>query len=99
MTRADIIKELNKRGYKAMPHNIMKDGAECETISIMKSDNIGIVIYMNSVIKRIQGEEKSMDEIISEIIETYEKSIFPSFNPDDFLDRDFILNHLYIALQ
>lgn len=99
MTRKDIIKELQSRGYKAEECNVVKNGVEFYGIRILTDSNIAPVIYTKEIIENAEKENKSLDEVVEEIITLYEKNEKPDFDVNELTDKDFILNHLFIGLQ
>lgn len=99
MTRKDIIKELQNRGYKAEECNVVKNGVEFYGIRILTDSNIAPVIYTNEIIESAEGENKSLDEVVKEVISLYEERQKLDFDVNNLTDKDFILNHLFIGLQ
>lgn len=99
MTREIIINELNNRGYKAEAQNTIKNGVELEGIRILTDSNIAPVIYTEAIIENAENEGKSLDEVVSAIIGTYESHKSFEFDVNMLFDRDFILNSIYVGLQ
>lgn len=99
MTREIIINELNNRGYKAEAQNTIKNGVELEGIRILTDNNIAPVIYTEAIIENAENEGKSLDEVVSAIIGTYESHKSFEFDVNMLFDRDFVLNSIYVGLQ
>lgn len=99
MTREMIITELNNRGYKAEAQNSIKNGVELEGIRILTNSNVAPIIYTENIIRDAEEENKSLNEVVSSIISTYESHKSFEFDVNKLHDRDFILNNLYIGLQ
>jgi hypothetical protein len=99
MTREIIINELNNRGYKAEAQNTIKNGVELEGIRILTDNNIAPVIYTEAIIENAENEGKSLDEVVSAIIGTYENHKSFEFDVNMLFDRDFVLNSIYVGLQ
>lgn len=99
MTREMIITELSNRGYKAEVQNTIKNGVELEGIRILTDSNIAPVIYTKAIIENAENENKSLDEIVSAIISTYESHKSFEFDVNMLFDRDFILNSIFVGLQ
>ena len=99
MTREIIINELNNRGYKAEAQNTIKNGVELEGIRILTDSNIAPVIYTKAFIENAENENKSLDEVVSAIISTYESHKSFEFDVNMLFDRDFILNSIFVGLQ
>ena len=99
MTREMIITELQSRGYKAEVQNSIKNGVEIEGIRILTDSNIAPVIYTKAIIENAENENKSLDEVVSAIIGIYESHKSFEFDVNMLLDKEFILNNIYIGLQ
>ena len=99
MTREMIITELSNRGYKAEAQNTIKNGVEFEGIRILTDSNIAPVIYTKAIIENAENENKSLDEVVSEIISIYESHKSFEFDVNMIFDRDFILNSIFVGLQ
>lgn len=99
MTREMIITELSNRGYKAEAQNTIKNGVELEGIRILTDSNIAPVIYTKAIIENAENENKSLDEVVSAIISTYESHKSFEFDVNMLFDRDFILNSIFVGLQ
>lgn len=97
--RTLIIDELAKRGYRAEAQNTIKNGVELEGIRIMSESPIAPVIYTEELIKHAERDGKSLNDVVSAIINIYESNKTVDFNINELFDRDFILNHLFIGLQ
>ena len=99
MTREIIINELNNRGYRAEAQNSIKNGVELEGIRILTDSNIAPIIYTKAIIENAENENKSLDEVVSVIISTYESHKSFEFDVNMLSDRDFILNSIFVGLQ
>ena len=99
MTREMIITELSNWGYKAEAQNTIKNGVELEGIRILTDSNIAPVIYTKAIIENAENENKSLDEVVSAIISTYESHKSFEFDVNMLFDRDFILNSIFVGLQ
>lgn len=99
MTREMIITELSNRGYKAEAQNTIKNGVELEGIRILTDSNIAPVIYTKAIIENAENENKSLDEVVSAIVSTYESHKSFEFDVNMLFDRDFILNSIFVGLQ
>ena len=99
MTREMIITELSNRGYKAEAQNTIKNGVELEGIRILTDSNIAPVIYTKAIIENAENENKSLDEVVSAIISTYESHKSFEFDVNMLFDRDFVLNSIFVGLQ
>lgn len=99
MCREMIINELNKKGYNAVAKNKIENGVELEGILFFTDSNISTIIYTESIIESAKKENKSLDEIVSEIIRIYETDKTLNFDVNTFFDKQYILENIYIGLQ
>ncbi|SHI97178.1 hypothetical protein SAMN02745229_03916 [Butyrivibrio fibrisolvens DSM 3071] len=100
MTREMIISELTNRGYNATAQDSTKNGVVLEGIIIRTEGSaIAPVIYTEQLISRAEEEGKSLDDVVSRIIDTYEAHKDTTFNIAELTDRDFVLSHIRIGLQ
>ena len=64
MTRKDIIKEMEVRGYKAVEREIVKNGVVFEAICVQLDKQAGVLLYPQKQIdvpkKRTRASEKSL---------------------------------------
>lgn len=95
MTREMIATELNKRGYKADLQDSIKNGVVVEGIRLATDSNVSPVIYTEELLKN----ESTIDEVVNKVIDIYERNKSIDFNPEAFLDLEFFLSHVYVALQ
>ena len=99
MERKDIVKELVERGYQAEAQDIVKNGVHLEGIMIRDGSPIAPIIYTNEMIKLAENGEVSLSEVVDEIISEYEQHRKIQFDMDQFMDKEFILSHVYIGIQ
>lgn len=100
MTREMIINELTIRGYNATAQDSTKNGVIFEGIVIREEgSSVAPVIYTEQLISRAEEEGKSLDDVVSRIIDTYEAHKDTTFNIEQLTDRDFVLSHIRIGLQ
>lgn len=91
-----IVALLQERGYDAVSHDVIKNGVTKHGISIRES-NIAPCIYLDDLLAKAPDIE--LDDLVSEIIKIYENRKSIDIDLDAILSRDYILSHLYIALQ
>lgn len=99
ITREMIIEELKNRGYNAIAKCSIKNGVEVKGICIRTESPVAPIIYTEDIIRQAEEEGKSLDDVVAHIIEIYENNKTFDFDINNLFDKNFILNHLYIALQ
>lgn len=105
MTRTEIIKELQYRGYDAELCETVKNGVVFKGIRIepehKAESNIVIspVIYTEDIIKRAELAGKNLSEVASEIESIFRERMHPDIQIENTFDRNYVLDNLYIRLQ
>ena len=76
ITRNEIIKVLNGRGYVAESTTAIKNGIKKEGIVLKKdiTDKVGITLYTKDFIEEAELRDKSVEDIADEMISIYKKS-------------------------
>lgn len=86
----EIIAELNNRGYKAESVTVVKNGIE----------KVGIVIGKGIIRPTIYPNlNHTVNECVSEIINTYENTPKMNINTDKIVKWDYVKNNLQLCLQ
>ncbi|MBE5885995.1 MAG: hypothetical protein E7284_06270 [Lachnospiraceae bacterium] len=97
MDRMDmIIAQLKEKGYDAVAHDVIKNGVTKHGISI-REDRIAPCIYLDDLLAKAPDVE--LDDLVTQIINIYENRKNIDIDLDEILSKDYILSHLYIALQ
>lgn len=91
-----IIAKLNEKGYDAVAHDVIKNGVTKHGISIRES-NIAPCIYLDDLLAKAPDIE--LDDLVAQIINIYENRKNLDIDLDEILSKDYLLSHLYIALQ
>lgn len=99
MIREIIINELQNKGYSAKLNTIIKNGVKFNAIVISNNSNVAPVIYIDEILKKAEKKGTCLHEVVSEIIDIYERHYSISFNLENLYNRDFILDNVYIGLQ
>lgn len=100
MTREMIINELTNRGYNVVAQDSTKNGVVLEGIVIKTEGSmVAPVIYTQELISKAEEEGKSLDEVVTRVIDTYEAHKDTTFDINELTDRDFVLSHIRIGLQ
>lgn len=95
ITRETIIAALRERNYNAFANDVIKNGVLLQGITIRNESNIAPNIYIDKLIQVFDN----LDEIVEHIINTYESNKSIDINISNLTDHDWILEHIYIALQ
>ena len=99
MNRADIIRELENRGHQVTIKDNLKNGVVFEGIVIMNNSPIATVIYTEKLIADAVALGKSVADVTDIILEIYEAHKNQDFDVQAFTDADWILEHIYVAIQ
>ncbi len=95
MNRTEIILILERKGYQAKKHDVVKNGVTRKGIMLNTGTNANPVFYMNDILCENDTEENVADRIIA----FYKSSPKAPIEPDVLKDRHWVLDHLTIALQ
>lgn len=98
MTRTDIIKELERRGYNAECRNSIKNGIIFEGIVIGKAQ-IAPIIYTKNLIEDAEKSGKSVYKVATEIIEICEQNGDKEISLELLTSREFFLKHVNVGIQ
>lgn len=100
MTRADIINELENRGYKAEEYNTIKNDIEMEGIRIHAEESDLIpVIYTKKFIEEYNAGLTNINDIVDTIIKTLERLKEIKIDTGVFKNKDRMLDNIYIGFQ
>lgn len=99
MTREDIIRELIRKGYKAVEKNKIKNGVVLEGIAILSDRNVAPIIYTEDLIKNAVEQHKSLEAVVSTIVGIFKCSNVLDFDTSIFQNKEYILDNIYIGLQ
>lgn len=103
ITLEKIIEELNNRGYNAESHNVVKNNITYRAIMIKNGEQVIPVIYVDKIIEEAEFNNWKLERVIEEILATYtyEYEYGQLFKPElkQFLNKDFILNNVYVGMQ
>lgn len=95
VTRETIITALRERNYNAIPNDVIKNGVILQGITIRNETNIAPTIYIDKLVEVFPD----LDDIVENIINTYEAHKSIDINISNLSNPNWILDHLYIALQ
>ena len=66
MTRKDLIKEMEVRGYKAVEREIVKNGVVFEAICVQLDKQAGVLLYPQKQIECAEKTNQSIGEVVNE---------------------------------
>lgn len=98
MTRTDIIKELERRGYKAECRNNVKNGIIFEGI-VVGDKQVSPIIYTEKLIEKAEECGRNIYNVASEIIDIYEQNEDKEIPLELLTSREFFLSHVSIGIQ
>lgn len=99
MTRESIIRELNKRGFNACAVTNEKNGVAFEGILMKTGRSISPVIYTERMIEKANETGESKETVVDMIVQLFEKSRNVEFSVEKLMDKEFILSHVFVAVQ
>lgn len=105
MRRKEIITKLQEKGYEVETCEKIKNGVIFKGIMFKsgiseKSDRmVSPIIYTSDIIKEVEKTGGGLDDVVSTVENFYKNNKQLDVNVDDFFNRKYILNHLYIRLQ
>lgn len=93
MKNAQIIAEvINTKGYKAEPHDTVKNGITKHGIRISNETNVAPVIYIDNM-------DGTDEEVADKVISIYENSKTPDFDTTQITNPDYILKNVNVGVQ
>ena len=99
MKREDIIKELVQRGYNVQAQDVIKNGVVLEGILIKDGSDTAPIIYTEHLIDAAESYGKSLPEVVDAVIRAYEQRSHVNLTVNQFLNKEFILSHVYVGIQ
>lgn len=98
-TNAEIVRELENRGYEARENVVVKNSVEFNTINVKNSDSIELIIYPEKLANPSDLENLSLSEAVDIIIKIINTSPEVPCDMDKLKDTDFILSHIMMGVQ
>lgn len=103
ITKEDIVRELQERGYNAKADCVIKNGVELDAITIVGSEDKGTIIsptiYTKELLDDAAKNNKPLSVVVEDIINIYENAEALPFNTDLLIDKDYVLNNIYAGLK
>ena len=90
-----LVEMLRERGYYATVNTVTKNGVQLEGVSILNDDGMGPCLYLED----LKPHYSDYEDLIDGIIRIYENNKTIDFEIEWLCNREWILNHVYIALQ
>lgn len=95
MKKNEIIEELKKMGFEAAWHTVNKNGVLHTGIVIRSQGQVAPIIYT----KGLLNEGDSVDLAVNKILKEYLKVKDVSFDLERMTSREYILEHITVAVQ
>lgn len=96
MRKNEIVKELEKLGLQAEWQTVNKNGVLHTGIVIVSQvDKVAPIIYTDGLVK----DTDSLDMAVNKILAQYQKVRSTSIDADKITSRDYVLEHITIAVQ
>lgn len=98
MTRKDIVKALEDRGYKAEETEISKNGISFKGIVIGK-ERVAPIIYTDDLIAEADRSGRSLYSVVAEVIEIYKRNKEEEIPITLLLSKKYFTNHVFVGIQ
>ncbi len=100
MTREDIIRELELKGFNVKMKDTVKNGVICKGILVHDEKDVNPLIYTEQMIQEAEKHKKTLEEVVDEFIKVYENSKGSmEMEIQNLTNRDWVMKHLSIAIQ
>lgn len=99
MTREDILNKLNENGINAVAKENVKNGVIFRGIIIPTGQDISPIIYTDEILEKAERTGMSLEEVVEEVLDTFEKNKDVSFGIDKILEPAWMLEHLVVGFQ
>lgn len=99
MTREDILRKLNENGVEAVAKESVKNGVIFRGIIIPTGRDVSPIIYTDAIVEKAERTGMSLEEVVEEVLDTFEKNKDVSFGIDKILEPDWMLEHVVVGLQ
>lgn len=99
MNKNEIIEELERRGYQVAMKEVTKNGVVFDGIEIVDGNPMSLIICAEKLIEVADKEGKSVSEMVDLVVHEYERHRAVKLNVNQFLNKEFIVSHVYIGIQ
>ena len=97
MNNNDIVKELQRRGYEAELHEIVKNGVSMKGIIIRSNDPITPILYTDDLVKMAEECGQGISDVADVLVKKYEQQKDIEIDVNQLMSRETILSHIYIG--
>lgn len=100
ITAKRIVNELNRKGLNAKYQAVTKNGVQLQAVTIKEEGiNIAPCIYLDEVVEDANRTSKSLDDVVNYVMAVYEAHRQADIDTKGLLSRDYIMEHVNVALQ
>lgn len=99
MTRKDVIREMEARGYQAVEREIIKNGVTFEAISVQVEKTVSVLLYPSERIERAERAHRSVKSLVDELLDEVKEAQNKKPSLPQMPDLEFIKTHVYVAMQ
>lgn len=99
MNNNDIVKELQRRGYEAELHEIVKNGVSMKGIIIRSNDPITPILYTDDLVKMAEECGQGISDVADVLVKKYEQQKDIEIDVNQLMSRETVLSHIYIGIQ
>ena len=100
ITREEVTIGIQRMGLEADITTTIKNGVEFDTITIgSPSSTIRPIIYIDDIIEEAEAIGEDVDYVIGNIVKLYKEHKAPDINVELLSNRDYILDHIRIAIE
>lgn len=99
MTREDILRKLKENGVEAVPKESLKNGVIFRGIVIPTGQDVSPIIYTDAIVEKAERTGMSLEEVVEEVLDIYERNKDVSFGIDKILEHDWVLEHVVVGFQ
>lgn len=98
MTRNDIVRALEDRGYKAEETEINKNGISLKGIVIGK-ERVAPIIYTDELIEEADRSGRSLYSVVTEVIEIYKRNKEEEIPITLLFSKKYFTTHVFVGIQ
>ena len=88
MNNNDIVKELQRRGYEAELHEIVKNGVSMKGIIIRSNDPITPILYTDDLVKMAEECGQGISDVADVLVKKYEQQKDIELDVNQLMSRE-----------